>query len=253
MPEFSIITATFNSAESVASTIKSIKEQSYNDYEVLFIDGASTDNTVDIIREHTADISDRIKIVSEADKGIYDALNKGLNAANGEIISFLHADDFYASTETLKKVSERFKRDSSGSVYGDLLYVGKGNTNKVIRHWQSGECTRRKLKRGWMPPHPSFFVKKSIYEKYGAFDVSLKIAADYDFMMRVLFKENISTSYLPEVLVKMRVGGVSNKSLKNILRKSREDLIAMKKNELGGFISLVIKNIRKLPQFFFKG
>lgn len=248
--KFSVITATYNSSASVADTIKSILNQDYDNYEIIFIDGASKDKTLDVIKTETFSAIDKVKIISEPDAGIYDALNKGIMNSAGDVIAFLHADDFYASDNVLRNIAAKFDEADSDSVYGDLEYVRKENTEKIIRYWRSGSFTIAKLKKGWMPPHPAFFVKKEIYEKFGNFDLSFKIAADYDFMMRVLFKEKISTAYLPEVLVKMRVGGESNKSISNILKKSNEDLRAMKKNSLGGLPALISKNIRKVPQFF---
>lgn len=248
--KFSIITATYNSESSVKDAVNSILSQDYNNFELIIIDGASKDKTVEFIKDITVDSKVPFKIISEPDKGIYDALNKGIKNSTGDVIAFLHADDVYASSNVLKSVAAKFDESIVDSVYGDLEYVSKENTEKTIRFWKSGTFTHSKLKLGWMPPHPSFFVKKSVYNQFGLFDLSFKIAADYDFMMRVLFKEKISTAYLPEVLVKMRVGGESNKSVSNIVRKSKEDLRAMKQNGLGGVPALFSKNIRKVPQFF---
>ena len=197
----------------------------------------------------TDSIKDKLKIVSEPDQGIYEALNKGIKFASGDVISFLHSDDFYADECVLKNVADKFEESKSDSVYGDLQYVRKNNIGKIVRHWESGDFDLRKLKNGWMPPHPSFFVKKKVYKKHGDFDLSFKIAADYDFMMRVLFKGQISASYLPEVCVKMRVGGESNRSIRNVIRKTKEDFRAIKNNDLGGLSTLLCKHMRKIPQF----
>ena len=206
----------------------------------FLIDGASKDKTVSIAQEVLSKSKVESTVISEADKGIYDALNKGILNATGDIIAFLHADDLYNSSSVLSTVAEHLKKNTDlDSIYGDLVYVQKDNTDKVVRFWQSGECTKKGMKNGWMPPHPSFFVKKSVYEKFGDFDTSFRIAADYDFMMRVLYKHSISTFYIPEVFVKMRVGGASNKSLKNIVHKSKEDLRAMKNNGIGGAVNTV--------------
>jgi glycosyltransferase involved in cell wall biosynthesis len=250
--KISVITATYNSASCVGEAVHSILAQSYKNFELLIVDGASKDNTVDLIQTIIENSPEKakVKIVSEPDKGIYDALNKGIARASGEVIAFLHADDVYASEDILQKVAEEFMKGNLDAVYGDLEYVAKEDLNKTIRYWKSGSYNVSKLKNGWMPPHPSFFVKKAVYEKYGDFDTQFRIAADYDFMMRVLFKGKISAAYIPIVFVKMRVGGASNKSIKNIIRKSREDLKAMKKNNMGGILTLLIKNLRKLPQFF---
>ncbi len=249
--KFSIITATFNSEASVSETVHSLFGQTYENYELIVVDGASKDKTVEVIESISKKLSmeEKVRIISEPDKGIYDALNKGIARATGDVIAFLHADDVYASNDVLKNIADKFMQDDSEAVYGDLEYVAKDDLRKTIRYWQSGNYDESKLKNGWMPPHPSFFVKRGVYEKFGNFDLQFRIAADYDFMMRVLYKGKIITSYIPAVFVKMRVGGASNKSLKNIICKSREDLRAMKKNGMGGLLTLVIKNLRKLPQF----
>jgi glycosyltransferase len=247
----SIITATYNSEKSVGDAITSIVGQTYSDIQSVLIDGASKDKTVSIVKDLLSPSKINSKVISEPDDGIYDALNKGVRNADGEVIGLLHADDLYDNCDVISKVVALFKKNPNlQSIYGDLLYVQKEDTNKVIRYWKSGECTKSEMEKGWMPPHPTFFVRKEVYEKYGVFDTSYNIAADYDFMMRVLYKEEISTAYIPEVFVKMRVGGESNKSLKNIWRKSKEDLKAMKKNEIGGVGTLLSKNVRKIPQFF---
>jgi len=275
----SVITATYNCEESVSDAIDSVLSQTYQDIEYIIVDGASTDSTLNIVNGRKSSIPD-LKFVSEPDNGIYDALNKGIAMATGDIIGFLHADDIYASptviadvvnvflsrTKTQSHKEKHVPLDSKhanacageechqlstnnhqlDSVYGDLEYVRKEDVTKVIRYWKSGECTDRKLHRGWMPPHPTFFVRREVYEKFGVFDTDLRIAADYDFMMRVLFKNKISTAYITEVLIKMRLGGASNGSLKNIIRKSREDLTAMRNNGMGGVFTLVAKNFSKL-------
>ena len=249
----SIITATYNSEKLVVDAINSLISQTYSDIQSVLIDGASKDGTVALVEKSFLNSKISSKIISEPDQGIYDALNKGINNADGDIIGFLHADDLYDNCDVISKVVSLFKKNPDlQSLYGDLVYVQKENTAKVVRYWQSGECSHVEMKKGWMPPHPAFFVRKEVYEKFGLFDTSYNIAADYDFMMRVLYKGGISTAYIPEVFVKMRVGGASNKSLKNIWRKSKEDLRAMKTNELGGVATLVNKNFRIIPQFFKK-
>ena len=243
----SIITSVFNNKETIAEAIESVFSQTYNNIEYIVVDGASTDGTVDIIKKH----EDKITIfVSEPDKGIYDGLNKGVALATGNVIGFLHSDDLFEDKHVVAKIAEAFKVSDADSIYGDLTYVSKEDTSNVIRFWKSGLFTMGKLKRGWMPPQPTFYVKREIYEKYGAFDTSFKIAADYDSILRFLGKEHISTHYIPEVLVKMRVGGASNKSIKNLIQKSKEDLRAMKNNGVGHVGSLFVKNASKVKQFF---
>src|SRR3990170_6546042 len=168
-------------------------------------------------------------LVSEPDEGIYDALNKGIKLATGDVIGLLHSDDVYFDENVLAKVAKLFDEKEVDSVYGDLIYVDEEDTSKVFRYWKAGEFNEKSICKGWMPPHPAFFVRKNIYDLYGLYDTTLKIASDYDLILRFLGKYKISTAYLPEVLVKMRWGGKSNRSLKNIIEKSYEDYRALKK------------------------
>ena len=245
--QISIISTTYNSEKTIEHTILSVINQTYANIEYIIIDGQSTDGTLNIIKKYQNKIT---KLVSEPDKGIYDALNKGIEQANGNIIGFLHADDFYAHNKVIENIVNVFKIKKTDSVYGNLEYVSALKTDKIIRNWQAGKFCINELKRGWMPPHPTFYVKKEIYNKYGNFKLNYKIAADYDLMLRFLGKHQITTAYLDEVLVKMRMGGASNRSLINIIKKSREDYFALKENNIGGFKSLFLKNFRKISQFF---
>lgn len=247
--KISIITATYNSQDTIADAINSVASQTYKHIEHIIIDGKSTDNTLEIINENSGRIS---KLISESDTGIYDALNKGIKNATGDVIAFLHADDIYVDNTIIEKAANLFHEKQTDSIYGDLLYVSKENTNKIIRNWKAGEYSFSKLKRGWMPPHPTFFVKKEIYKQYGLFNTDFKIAADYDIILRFLGKHKISTAYLPVVMIKMRVGGESNKSIKNIIKKMKEDVKALKKNNLGGRQTVFMKNIIKIPQILSK-
>ena len=247
--KISVITICYNSAHSIKTAIDSVLAQTHPDVEYIVVDGKSKDNTVEIIQSYGSGIT---KFISEPDRGIYDALNKGITMASGDVIGFMHSDDLFASDNTLAKVSELFHKTGSDSIYGDLEYVYKEDTNKVLRYWKSGNFSIRNLKMGWMPPHPTFYVRRAVYQKYGTFNTDYKIAADYDTMLRFLGKFRISTSYLPEVMVKMRVGGASNRSLKNIIRKTKEDHKAIKDNDFGNILTLFFKNIRKVTQFFIK-
>ena len=248
--KISIITVCLNSDETIEDAIKSILAQSYDDIEYIIVDGGSSDETLSIIKKYENEIT---RYISEPDKGVYDALNKGLKLATGEVVGFLHADDFYATTETIKNVARVFEHNKVDCLWGDLVYVGKENTEKIIRYWKSGKYKKNLFKRGWMPAHPTFFVKRRVYEKHGYFNTDFRIAADYEIMLRFLHKFNISSYYIPEVLVKMRVGGLSNRSLKNVVRKSIEDYNAWKINKLsGGIHTIIMKNISKIPQFFTK-
>lgn len=247
MMKVSIITATYNSDATLIDTLLSIEKQSYQDIEYIIVDGASTDNTILIITNNSTRVS---KLVSEADKGMYDALNKGISMATGDIIGFLHSDDLFAYPDAISEVVETFRENECDAVYGDLEYVSKHDVSHVIRHWRSGSYSKRKVKFGWMPPHPTFYMKRDLYSSLGLFDLSFKISADYDSLVRYIDKNNISLAYIPKVITKMRVGGLSNRSLINIMLKTKEDVQVMKANGLFWPMALLCKNLSKLPQFF---
>jgi len=245
----SIITSVFNCENTIKSAIQSVLSQTYKDIEYIVIDGASTDNTMKIVKRY----KDRIAIVrSEKDKGIYDGLNRGIKLATGDIIGFLHADDLYENDRVIEKIVDVFKKENADAVYGDLIYVTKGNTNNILRYWRSGRFDPKKLRFGWMPPHPAFFVKRKLYEKHGLYDDTLKISADYDLILRILTHKEYKIFYLPEVIYRMRLGGASNRSFKNILLKSIEDLKVMRRNKVGGTGTLFLKNVTKIRQFLQK-
>jgi len=247
--KISIITSVYNNQKTIKDAINSVLEQTYENVEYIIVDGGSSDDTVSIVKSYGNKIS---KFVSERDKGIYDGLNKGIDLATGDVVAFLHSDDIYASPTILEDVAKAFQSDEHlDGVYGDLVYTPKSDTSKVLRYWKSKDFDETLLAKGWMPAHPTLFLKREVYEKYGGFDLSFKIAGDYDFMLRVL-SAGIKVKYITEVLYKMRVGGESNKSLKNIILKSGEDLRALRKNGVGGFGSLLIKNISKIGQFIMK-
>ena len=243
--KISLITSTFNSESTLKDTIDSIKCQQYNDIEHIIIDGGSTDNTLNIIKKNL-----QIRYITEPDKGIYDALNKGVAMATGAFVGFVHSDDLLADNQIISKIVREFQNKEIDGVYGDLFYVDKNNISKVIRTWKSCDFKTNLLKKGWMPAHPTFFLKKEVYVKHGGFNLNYKIAADYDFMLRVLKDDYLKFSYLPEIVTKMRVGGKSNRSLKNIFKKTKEDYRAIKSNDIGGFFSIVRKNTSKIKQFF---
>lgn len=244
----SIITAVFNNFDTIEDTIISVLSQKYEDIEYIIIDGGSTDGTLEIINKYRDKIS---RWVSEKDNGIYDALNKGVKMSTGDIIGFLHADDMYANSMVLDWVVSRIMNCNADSCYGDLQYVYKTNVSKTVRYWKSRPYRDGLFKRGWMPPHPAFFVKKEVYDNHGHFDTAFKIAADYELMLRFMEVHKISSHYIPEVLIKMRTGGKSNRNLKNIIIKSSEDYRAWKVNKLnGGIHTVLLKNISKLHQFF---
>jgi glycosyltransferase len=247
----SIITATYNSEAFIEEALVSYQKQSYPDKELILIDGKSTDKTLEILKEHLAIITN---LKSEKDKGVYDALNKGIKLAKGEIIGILHSDDLFASSEILEKVAKVFKADSDiKAVYGDLQYVSRNDISKVIRNWKSGIFSLNELEKGWMPPHPTLFIKKECFTSYGDYSLNYKSAADYDLILRLFYKFQIKAAYLPQVLVKMRVGGISNKSLQNRWNANVEDRRAMKENGIPYPIwTAICKPLRKVSQFWAK-
>jgi len=251
--KISIITATYNSATTILDCINSINDQTYNDIEHIIIDANSTDKTVEIIRSNPNRV---IKIVSEPDKGIYYALNKGLSIATGDIVGFLHSDDYYASQDTISSIVGCFEAkininfDKTDGVYGDIHYIDRGNSRRIIRNWKSRTFQPSLIPRGWMPPHTSLFLLREVYDKHGCFDESFKISADYDFMLRIFQDNSLNFTYLPQVITKMRVGGLSNKGFRNIINKSTEDYLSICKNRIPHpWYVLFLKNINKFPQF----
>ncbi len=249
--KISIITCSYNAVYTIEETIKSVLSQKDADIEYIVIDGLSGDGTVDIIKKY----SDKIyKFVSEKDNGIYNAMNKGIKSARGDVVGFLNADDVYFNEKVINKIIKVFESEKVDSVYGDLIYVSK-DSNKIKRCWKSGDFDISNFKKGWMPPHPSFFVKKDIYEKYGGFNENYKISADYELMVRLLYKNKISTFYLPDLLVKMKTGGVSNK-VSQTFKRLKEDYDIIKKYNLGGFGGelgvMFKKRFYKINQYFNK-
>jgi glycosyltransferase len=246
----SIITATYNSAETIQETIESVLSQNDCDIEYVVVDGQSNDGTLDIIKKNESRFNGRMQWISEPDKGIYDALNKGIRLVTGDIIGFLHSDDVFASPSVINTIQEVFEKTNADVVYGDLIYVDQKNPEKVLRYWRSQPFSSSLLLRGWMPAHPTVFMKKEIYEQHGGFDLSFSISADYDFLLRVFQDNSLRSVYLPQVITKMRVGGTSNKTIRNIVIKSKEDYWALRKNGFShaGWI-LAMKNISKLTQF----
>ena len=243
----SIITITFNSAETIEDTIRSVLSQDYSDIEYIIVDGASKDGTLEIIERYRNSIS---TVISERDKGIYDAMNKGVEKATGDVIGILNSDDFYADASVISDLVRTMQLAGSDACYADLVYVDRNDTNRIIRSWKSGDYRQGYFLRGWMPPHPTFFVKRSIYETHGTYSLELRSAADYELMLRFIHKHAISLSYLPRVITKMRTGGQSNVSLKNRWRANREDRLAWKMNDLQpGFFTLLRKPISKLLQY----
>lgn len=244
----SLITISYNAEETIEDTIQSVLNQSYKNIEYIIVDGKSDDNTLNIIDQY----KDRItKVVSEKDKGLYDAMNKGISQSTGDVIGMLNADDLLASNDVIQNMVNLFESGNSDAIYGDLVYVDRENTKKIKRKWISKKYKKGAFKRGWMPPHPTFYVKKELYQYYGKFDLRFKTSADYELMLRMIHKHNIKLNYLPEIMVKMRVGGQSNVSVKNRLNANREDKMAWDVNGLKRPLFLsVVKPLSKVGQFF---
>jgi glycosyltransferase involved in cell wall biosynthesis len=245
--KISIITATWNSAATIENAILSVASQGYPNLEHIIVDGNSSDATLPIVLryEHLID-----KLVSEPDHGIYDAMNKGIFLSTGEVIGILNSDDFYANPHVLEKVSRVFQDKSIDTSYGDLIYVDPTNVNRITRYWRASAHHPRSFYQGWMPPHPTFFVRRSVYEKYGYFNVALGTAADYELTLRLLLKHKVSTTYIPEVLVHMRAGGASNASFKSRLATIQMANLSWQVNDLKPWPwTLTFRLLSKIVQY----
>ncbi len=249
--KLSIITISFNSAETIEDTLQSvIGQDAFDQVEYIIIDGGSTDGTMDIVNRYKESID---IIVSEPDKGLYDAMNKGVQHATGDIVGILNSDDIYVDSSVLDKVIKLFESSRADGVYADLCYVDRQDTSKVTRKWISGEYKKNAFKKGWMPPHPTFFVKKLKYTQLGTYNTSLKTSADYELMLRFIHKHGIKLAYLNEVITLMRVGGQSNTSIWNRLSANEEDRHAWKINGLSpGLFTFIRKPLSKIGQFIKK-
>jgi len=249
MTSISIITPTYNADKTINDCIQSIRQQDLS-VEHIIIDNNSTDNTHNIIEKNSSHIA---YFISEPDKGLYDAINKGIKIAKGDIIGILNADDIYYKSTALKKVLNSFKNTNIDSCYGNLVYVDQNNTDKTIRYWKSGDYRPEKFFWGWMPPHPTFFIRRELYIKYGLYNLQLGSAADYELMLRFLLKQMITTTYIPETIIKMRTGGISNLSLKNRVMANIMDRKAWKTNGLTPYPwTLFFKPLRKINQWLSK-
>ena len=245
--KISIITVSFNSELTIRSTIESVTEQSYAHIEHVFVDGRSTDRTLELIEEHRGANS---VVNCERDEGIYDAFNKGIRQASGDVIGFLHSDDVFAGPWVIETIARNFVDPDVHGVYGDLQYLSQSDPSRVLRNWSTKPFSEGQLRWGWMAPHPTLYVRKEWLESLGGFDAAYRISGDYRFMLALFSDPYFTATYIPEVLVKMRAGGISNKSLKNLIWKSGEDLRAIKESGVGGLHTLVAKNVRKLRQLF---
>ena len=228
--KISVITATYNSGKTLRDTIESVLRQSYTDYEYIVKDGGSKDDTLDIVKEYTPQFGDRLKIVSEPDKGIYDAMNKGIQMATGDVIGILNSDDFYTSADALQVIADTFANNDIDATYGDIHFVNDDDLSKCVRYYSSAIFRRSFMRFGLMPAHPSFYCKKAVYEKYGSFDTSYKVAADFENLLRIIYVGNIKTKYIPKDFVTMRTGGASTAGLSSRTQIMKDHLRALKAN-----------------------
>ena len=243
----SIITVTYNSAKYLQDCITSVRMQNYKDIEHIIVDGKSTDDTLKIIRSNSRSIS---KWISETDRGMYDAINKGIQMATGDIVGVLNSDDMLATADVIRTIADTFDDPNTDSVYGDLVYVDPQNTQKIIRFWKGISYKRSRFRYGWMPAHPTFYIRRDLITKYGLYESHYYTAADYEFMARYLYKHKVKACYLDQMIVKMRTGGLSNGNLKSRLRANRRDFLAMKKNNIPfSFFVSILKPLIKIPQF----
>ncbi len=243
----SIITVTFNSAKYLEGCIRSVIEQDYKNIEHIVIDGKSSDGTIAIIKKYEDHIT---QWISETDRGMYDAINKGIRLATGDILGILNSDDILAGPDVISAIVKSFEEQNVDTIFGDLEYVETNDTNKIYRVWKGKPYKRSRFNTGWMPAHPTFYIKRKLTETYGVYENHYYSAADYEFMSRYLFKHRLSSYYLPKLIVKMRRGGQSNSSIKKRLRANRRDYLAMKRNKIPfPFIVSIMKPLSKLHQY----
>ena len=246
----SIITAVFNNAAMIEHCINSIRKQTYADIEHILVDGGSTDGTIQIINKYK---NSKTRVTSEPDNGLYDAMNKGIMRSTGDIIGVLNSDDFYPDDSVIEKVVRTMSEQHVESCYGDAIYVERDNVDKIVRYWKSSKYSRKKFNLGWMPQHGTFYVRKNIYTKYGLFRTDFPVAADYELMLRFLYKHKIRTTYVPEILLKIRVGGVSQPGIVNTSKLAIENYRACKINGLKlPLLVCFLKRLLKIPQYIMR-
>ncbi|WP_455674551.1 glycosyltransferase family 2 protein [Phocaeicola sp.] len=248
--KISLVTVTYNSTATLRDTIESVLSQTYSDIEYILVDGLSEDHTVELIKEYEPKFYGRMRWISEKDKGLYDAMNKGFKMANGDVLGIINSDDLLAEPSAIEKVMNMFKENpQADAVYANLYYVAQNDTSKIVRHWISGK--QRSFKYGWHPAHPTFYVKKEVYQKCGLFDLEFKFAADFELMLRLIEKYRINLCYLSDPLVRMRLGGTTSKSLSNIYKGNVECMQAFKKNGLKMSVFYpLFRLVPKLLQYF---
>lgn len=246
--KISLITVCYNAESNITDCLKSVALQDYPNVEYIVVDGGSNDATLEILNKFSKTIS---VLISEPDNGIYDALNKGISIASGDVIGIMHSDDFFAQPNVLSEVAKAFVKNNVDLLYGNLDYVKRKNTQIIIRKWRSQQYNDKLFQNGWMPAHPTFYAKKSCFDSHGNYDLRIKSAADYDLMLRFFYKTPFKKFFLNMVMVKMRVGGKSNVTLKNRWYANREDYYSLKKNLIPFPLKVIFfKPIRKIWQFF---
>jgi glycosyltransferase involved in cell wall biosynthesis len=246
--KISIITVVYNNEKTIKDALQSVLSQSYENIEYVIIDGKSNDNTFNLINEYKDKLG---YFISEKDNGLYDAMNKGIQAATGEIIGILNSDDLYQDSEVISTVMQQFCNDPELDIlYGDLVYVKSDDTNKVVRNWKSKAYYKRFFENANVPPHPSLFVRSNVYKEAGLFDLQFKLAADYELMLRMFKKYNFKSKYINRLIIKMRLGGATNQSYTNIINQNKEILKAWKANDLQApFYLMPLRIIKRLSQF----
>lgn len=244
--KISIITATYNSATTVRCTIESVLCQTYKKIEYIVVDGASTDSTMSIIKEYEPQFAGRMRWISECDNGIYDAMNKGIAMATGDVIGILNSDDFYTSDTILETLVKELGLSGADAVYGDIHYVKHNNLGKCVRYYSSANFRRWKMRMGWMPAHPSFYCRKSVYDKYGAFDCAFKIGADFENLLRLIFVNRIQIKYVPVDCVTMRTGGASTLGISSHRQIFRDHMLAYKKNDV--YSNQILESLRYIEK-----
>lgn len=248
--KFSVITVAYNSAKTIRDTLESVLTQTYDNIEYIIVDGCSKDCTLDIVKEYEPLFCGKMRWISEPDKGLYDAMNKGFSMATGDVIGIINSDDLFSDKQAIAKVVNCFERNEPvDCVFADLYYVSQNDVSKIVRYWKTGK--KRSFSKGWHPAHPTFYVKKEVYIRCGTFDLEYKLAADFELMLRLVEKENISITYLPEPLIKMRLGGATSKNITNIKKGNIECVKAFKKNGLNvSFLYPIYRLVPKLKQYF---
>lgn len=253
--KISVITATYNSSATVLCTMKSLFNQTHKDWQWIVVDGKSSDGTVELIKENIKKFSmgggnNQIQIISEKDNGLYDAMNKGISMAKGDVIGILNSDDFYTSNDILETINKTFEYNDCDAVYGDIHFVRENNLSKCVRYYSSKNFKRKKMIMGFMPAHPSFYCRKYVYQNYGLFNTQYRIAADFEQLLRLIYKERIQTKYIEKDFVTMRMGGVSTSGFESRRQIMKEQLRAFKENHIKTNIFLLsLRYIIKLTEY----